>query len=164
MNITIKRAKFKDIFESAMLKKTGVMIDPASFLFSDASASVSLMSADIMGVGMTLKPGFFEKYSVEKDEVLTISEELLKTILSGFKEDEITISTDEKKIKFKSTRDNYEIEQEYENRKHLPWKLKKFKDYGLIPEKMNPESAVIIQANEFDFPSGLDYSTSMKGR
>lgn len=162
MNIILERNKFKDLFESAMLSKSSAMINPASFVFSDAIASASLMSADVMGVSIMAKPGFFTKYSVDDEEALTISEELLKTILSGFKEDEISITTNEDKILFESARDKYEIEQEHKNERKLPWELRKFKDYGFVPEKMNPKTAVIMQAKEFDVPPGLDYRIILK--
>jgi hypothetical protein len=162
MKLKTNPDKFINLIRSGMIYGKTPEINPIVPVFDKSSVIMQGISADIMSVYIEIKPKFFDLYECKEKEIIAFSNELITDLKNGFKEDIMEISTKDNKIKFRSSRDQYDADLQTDEPIEIPLKFipvePKDKIVGYIFEGMKPDVSVIVDANELKLPSAQKYA------
>jgi len=154
MKLQTKLSDFEKLVKAGMIYKSKAYISPTNLQFSKDSLTIADTYSDIMAVYITVKKDFFTKYEAES-EVIPFTTDLLDKLSWGFS-DTLTIETKKDKIYLTDGKTNYSTDLEEHLEKQFPFKMKET-EHGIIPEKIEPESAVTLTVDQLKFPNADSY-------
>ena len=155
MKIQTKLTEFKKLIEAGMIYKSKAYVSPINLEFAKSQLTAKGTYTDIMAVHIIAKKDFFDKYSAES-ETIPYTPDLLDKLSWKFDEEGFTVETKKDKIFLSSGKTKYDTDLEEPDEKPYPFKMAET-EHGIIPEKIELNSAVLIDSKHLKLPQADSY-------
>lgn len=164
MRCVIEPERLKRLINAVLI---GKKLDNTVGVFTTNGVQFNDISLEVIAVVAAYKKEYFLEYEAGENEVVPITSTLLDRLGWGFKGDKITFSTGpgstgvESLILSSGDDEKYDEPMISSESEEFPIKMK-MSDYGIVPEKYQPQALFLVSSSELDFPAAETYRLVVK--
>lgn len=161
MKIKIEPNLLSQMLKQILMYESSPLLDQVVVEVKENGLIAKDISLGAVGLYNLYTPKFFLEFE-GKDETILVTPTLVKA-LGWFKDEKITLETDEEKIKLIGSKDFYKEDLKEAEPVEIPFKLAS-NEVGILPEKFVPNIQLLVDADELKLPPSDIYKIVYDGK